>query len=57
VVEAVRAAGYDYGCAIRRCAETARHALPRTYVGAADGSARLWAKWARHLLNERCRLR
>jgi peptidoglycan/xylan/chitin deacetylase (PgdA/CDA1 family) len=52
VVEAVRAAGYDYGCAIWRCADTGRHALPRTYVGAVDRAARLWAKRARHRASE-----
>jgi peptidoglycan/xylan/chitin deacetylase (PgdA/CDA1 family) len=52
VVEAVRAAGYDYGCAIWRCADTGRHALPRTYVGAVDGAARLWVKRARHRAGE-----
>jgi peptidoglycan/xylan/chitin deacetylase (PgdA/CDA1 family) len=52
VVEAVRAAGYDYACAIGRCADTGRHALPRTYVGEVDGAARLWAKRARHRVRE-----
>jgi peptidoglycan/xylan/chitin deacetylase (PgdA/CDA1 family) len=52
VVEAVRAAGYDYGCAIWRCAYIGRHALPRIYVGEADNAARLWAKRVRHRVEE-----
>jgi peptidoglycan/xylan/chitin deacetylase (PgdA/CDA1 family) len=47
-VAAVRAAGYDYGCAVNRSPLTGRYALPRTYVGDRDGSLRLLAKWARH---------
>ncbi len=49
-VGAVRAAGYDYGCAIWPSAYTGRHALPRSYVGDADGPSRLRAKGMRHWL-------
>lgn len=56
-VEAVRAAGYDYACAIWRCELTGRHALPRTYVGQADGRLRLLARRARHVLRDRGVLR
>jgi peptidoglycan/xylan/chitin deacetylase (PgdA/CDA1 family) len=48
VVHSVRAAGYEYGCAIWRSALTSRHALPRTYVGDRDSGWRLWAKAVRH---------
>ena len=49
-VNAVRAAGYHYGCAIWRSQLTGLHALPRTYIGDRDGSLRLLAKWYRHQL-------
>ncbi|MBW0010499.1 MAG: polysaccharide deacetylase family protein, partial [Pseudonocardiales bacterium] len=49
-VGAVRAAGYDYGCAIWRSRLTGPHAPPRTYIGDRDGSLRLLAKWYRHHL-------
>ncbi len=49
-VNAVRAAGYHYGCAIWRSQLTGLHALPRTYIGDRDGSLRLLAKWYRHHL-------
>jgi peptidoglycan/xylan/chitin deacetylase (PgdA/CDA1 family) len=49
-VNAVRAAGYHYGCAIWRSPLTGLHALPRTYIGDRDGSLRLLAKWYRHHL-------
>ncbi len=49
-VRQVRAAGYDYGCAIWPSPHTGRHALPRSYVGEADGPSRLWAKAVRHRL-------
>jgi peptidoglycan/xylan/chitin deacetylase (PgdA/CDA1 family) len=49
-VAAVQAAGYSYGCAIWRSASTGAHALPRVYVGDADGPLRLWAKRSRHWL-------
>jgi peptidoglycan/xylan/chitin deacetylase (PgdA/CDA1 family) len=47
-VEAVHAAGYQYGCAIWRSPLTGLHALPRIYVGDRDGSLRLLAKWYRY---------
>ena len=50
-VEAVRAAGYGYACAAGRPAVAGRHALPRTFVGDRDGSARLFAKVVRHRLS------
>lgn len=53
VIEAVRCAGYDYGCAIRPSVLSGRHALPRTYVGDRDGSLRLHAKRLRHELSSR----
>jgi peptidoglycan/xylan/chitin deacetylase (PgdA/CDA1 family) len=50
VVDGVREAGYDYGCAIWTSELTGPYALPRVYVGSADGPARLRAKWLRHRL-------
>ncbi len=47
-VEAVRAAGYHYGCAIWRSLLTGLHALPRSYIGDRDASLRLLAKWYRY---------
>jgi peptidoglycan/xylan/chitin deacetylase (PgdA/CDA1 family) len=55
-VAQVRDVGYDYGCAIWPSAYTSRHALPRTYIGAADTAPRLWAKVARHRLTRQHRL-
>ncbi|MFJ6215821.1 polysaccharide deacetylase family protein [Streptomyces sp. NPDC092296] len=49
VADAVRAAGYDYACAIGHSPLTGRYALPRCYVGDRDGGWRLHAKRARHL--------
>jgi peptidoglycan/xylan/chitin deacetylase (PgdA/CDA1 family) len=49
-VSAVRDAGYDYGVATWHRARKDRHALPRTYVGERDRSARLRAKQLRHRL-------
>ncbi|MFV2175997.1 polysaccharide deacetylase family protein [Actinomadura sp. LOL_016] len=51
-VEAVRAAGYGYACHIEP-GDASRHALPRTYVGEADGALRLRAKVIRHELRRR----
>jgi peptidoglycan/xylan/chitin deacetylase (PgdA/CDA1 family) len=50
-VDAVRAAGYGYACAVGRTALAGRHAVPRTFVGDRDGSARLFAKVVRHRLS------
>jgi peptidoglycan/xylan/chitin deacetylase (PgdA/CDA1 family) len=44
VVEAVRAAGYDYACSIRPSSAIGRYAIPRTYVHDRDSSWRLDAK-------------
>ena len=55
VVSAVRAAGYDYGCAIWPSEYAGRHALPRTYIGDADTAPRLWGKAMRHWLTWACR--
>ena len=49
-IEAVRAAGYGYACAVGRSELAGRHAVPRTFVGDRDGSARLLAKVVRHRL-------
>ena len=46
-VAAVRAAGYDYACAIRPGPHAGRHALPRFYVGDRDDGLRLAAKRVR----------
>ncbi|MGH3788196.1 MAG: polysaccharide deacetylase family protein [Pseudonocardiaceae bacterium] len=51
--DAVRAAGYHYGCAIWRSQVTGLHALPRTYIGDRDGFLRLRAKWYQHQLRPR----
>jgi peptidoglycan/xylan/chitin deacetylase (PgdA/CDA1 family) len=53
VLDGVRGAGYDYGCAIWASELTGSYAIPRVYVGEADGSARLRAKWLRHQLTWR----
>lgn len=50
VLEAVRAAGYDYACAVSGSDLVGRHALPRTYVGDRDHALRLAAKRLRHHL-------
>jgi peptidoglycan/xylan/chitin deacetylase (PgdA/CDA1 family) len=49
-VAAVRAAGYDYACAVTATPLAGRHAVPRTFIGDRDTSARLYAKVARHRL-------
>jgi peptidoglycan/xylan/chitin deacetylase (PgdA/CDA1 family) len=49
-VEAVRAAGYDYACAVRPTPVTGRYAIPRTFIGDRDAAPRLYAKLARHRL-------
>jgi peptidoglycan/xylan/chitin deacetylase (PgdA/CDA1 family) len=50
VADGVQEAGYDYGCAIWTSQLTGEYALPRVYVGDADGGTRLRAKWLRHRL-------
>jgi peptidoglycan/xylan/chitin deacetylase (PgdA/CDA1 family) len=57
VVDAVRAAGYDYGCAIWRSHLTGRHALTRTYVHDGDHPWRLEVKRTRHSLTAKGRFR
>ncbi len=52
-VAAVRAAGYDYACAVDPGPLTGRHALPRVHVGAADTGPRLRAKLLLHPLRRR----
>lgn len=44
VVNAARAAGYDYACAVKPGAQIGRHAIPRTLVHEGDSSWRLDAK-------------
>ncbi|EST38022.1 hypothetical protein N566_09740 [Streptomycetaceae bacterium MP113-05] len=56
-VAAVRAAGYDYACAIAPGRMTGRHALPRVHIGEADNGLRLRLKrrlhpWRRRPLPE-----
>jgi peptidoglycan/xylan/chitin deacetylase (PgdA/CDA1 family) len=52
-VDAVRAAGYHYGCAVGATQLAGRYALPRSYVGERDGPVRLFGKWLRHRLSVR----
>jgi len=49
-IEAVRMAGYEYACAVHASPLAGRLALPRTFIGDRDTSARLLAKVARHRL-------
>ncbi|WP_079063563.1 polysaccharide deacetylase family protein [Peterkaempfera griseoplana] len=49
---AVRAAGYDYACAVGQSPLSGRHALPRCRVGDRDHGWRLHVKRARHLAQE-----
>jgi peptidoglycan/xylan/chitin deacetylase (PgdA/CDA1 family) len=49
-IRAVRAAGYDYACAVGGSPPAGRHALPRTFIGDRDTSVRLFAKVVRHRL-------
>jgi peptidoglycan/xylan/chitin deacetylase (PgdA/CDA1 family) len=49
-VRAVRAAGYDYACAVHASPLAGRHAIPRAFIGDRDTSPRLFAKVARHRL-------
>ncbi|MFE5487464.1 polysaccharide deacetylase family protein [Streptomyces sp. NPDC056527] len=52
-VQAVRHAGYRYGCAISPGPLTCAHALPRIHVGEQDTSWRLTAKRVLHPLRRR----
>jgi peptidoglycan/xylan/chitin deacetylase (PgdA/CDA1 family) len=54
-VEAVRSAGYEYGCATSHFRDTGIHALPRTYIGERDGRMRMLTKATRHALIARTR--
>jgi peptidoglycan/xylan/chitin deacetylase (PgdA/CDA1 family) len=47
-VTSVRAAGYDYACAVHHSGLDSRFAIPRTYVGDRDRGLRLRAKRLRH---------
>jgi len=49
-IQAVRKAGYEYGCAISPRGLTGAYALPRTYIREADGRLRLRAKRLRYRL-------
>ncbi|MGV9451304.1 polysaccharide deacetylase family protein [Streptomyces sp. NPDC003635] len=52
-VEAVRAAGYAYACAIDPGPLSALHALPRVHVGQNDTAVRLYLKHRLHRLRRR----
>ncbi|MFE6359885.1 polysaccharide deacetylase family protein [Streptomyces sp. NPDC057806] len=52
-VEAVRAAGYSYACAIAPGPLTSLHALPRVHVGQNDTAVRLYLKQRLHRLRRR----
>ncbi|MFF3844571.1 polysaccharide deacetylase family protein [Streptomyces sp. NPDC002328] len=52
-VDAVRAAGYAYACAIDPGPLNGVHALPRVHVGQNDTSARLFLKYRLHRLRRR----
>ncbi|MFH8656814.1 polysaccharide deacetylase family protein [Streptomyces afghaniensis] len=52
-VQAVREAGYTYGCAIDPGPLTGPHALPRVYVGQDDTAWRLHLKYWLHRLRRR----
>jgi peptidoglycan/xylan/chitin deacetylase (PgdA/CDA1 family) len=47
-VAAVRSAGYDYACALRRTPNASLYAIPRTQISDRDRAAHLFAKWAKH---------
>ncbi|MFR9675596.1 polysaccharide deacetylase family protein [Streptomyces sp. TR06-5] len=56
-VEAVRSAGYAYGCAIDPGPLTGQHALPRVHIGEQDNAVRMYLKrrlhpWRRRPLPE-----
>lgn len=54
-IEAVRAAGYEYACAIWPD-EPQDHALARAYIGQRDGALRMHAKLWQHQLRWRTRV-
>lgn len=47
-IDAVRNAGYDYGCAVSPGSSAGRFAIPRTYIGDRDATSRMTAKRLRH---------
>jgi peptidoglycan/xylan/chitin deacetylase (PgdA/CDA1 family) len=49
-LNAVRAGGYDYSCAVWRTVFAGRYALPRINMQQTDSPSRLWAKGVRHWL-------
>ncbi|MFF6995132.1 polysaccharide deacetylase family protein [Streptomyces sp. NPDC008313] len=53
VADAVRRAGYRYGCAIDPSALTGPYALPRVHVGQNDNAVRLYLKLRLHRLRRR----
>ncbi|MDT9700209.1 polysaccharide deacetylase family protein [Streptomyces sp. P17] len=53
VIDAVRAAGYTYACAIDPGPLTSPHALPRVHVGQNDTAVRLYLKHRLHWLRRR----
>jgi peptidoglycan/xylan/chitin deacetylase (PgdA/CDA1 family) len=54
-VELVRAAGYDYACAVEPSPWLRQYALPRTYIGQPDAGLRMTAKRVRAVLAARRR--
>ncbi|MER7402557.1 polysaccharide deacetylase family protein [Streptomyces sp. NPDC000070] len=52
-VDAVRAAGYAYGCAIDPGPVGGPHALPRVHVGQRDNAVRLFLKYRLHRMRRR----
>jgi peptidoglycan/xylan/chitin deacetylase (PgdA/CDA1 family) len=53
VVDAVREAGYRYGCAIDPGPLTGPYALPRVHIGENDTPVRLFLKHRLHRLRRR----
>ncbi|GLW45526.1 polysaccharide deacetylase [Streptomyces sp. NBRC 14336] len=52
-IEAIRAAGYGYACAIDPGPLTSLHALPRVHIGQNDTAVRLYLKHRLHRLRRR----
>ena len=52
-ITSVRAAGYDYACAVHHSGFDSRFAIPRIYVGERDRGLRLRAKRLRHQMATR----
>ncbi|MEV6111206.1 polysaccharide deacetylase family protein [Streptomyces sp. NPDC052109] len=53
VVDAVRAAGYGYACAIDPAGLNGPHVLPRVHIGQNDTAVRLFLKYRLHRLRRR----